>query len=923
MFNWYKTVGDLILQVPDFSLVLKNADRYWGHIHDDKNPEEDPEPLADHLKLVNSYFGTLAKSHGLDGVIDGLIFDFVAANFQPENQKWVGDYIKKLFVLTAVFHDYGKVNDNFQVERLKNKRFRSIPNHALTYFHSGLGAYFYIAVHLQEIRSFAFSKKSEILTLNRVVLWLSYPIFRHHSPFLSEPLAHGFFSDTEINASQKFIDRYVFDIEPLFATEVIKHKFLNADLIPNAYEKTSVDFELFALIKLNFSMLTASDYLATHEYASGQKTVDLGVFGDRKRMQEIIQNMRSSVPHNKQLFEDFDLFVSNRENLNEASNLNLNRLRTEMAVELIQTMRQHTDKRLFYIEAPTGGGKTNLSMIAAIELLESNPELTKIYYVFPFTTLITQTYQALEDTLGLKKSELVELHSKAEFASKREAQLDGEFGDKKADYIDNLFALYPVTVLSHVKFFDVLKTNGKETNYLLHRLANSVVIIDELQSFNPDIWDKMLYFICQYAKYFNIRFVLMSATLPKIGDLEIASLKDSKFTYLLPNAKAYLQNANFAKRVKFNFELFDKEDIQLEELANVVIEKSLDYAKVHGSVFTIIEFIYKKSASEFYSLMQELPNDFDTIFVLSGTILEPRRRHIIDYLKCKENRSKNVLLITTQVVEAGVDIDMDLGFKNVSLIDSDEQLAGRVNRNAKKATCEVYLFRKDDASKLYVKDRRYKVTRKQISRTDYEQILNDKDFDRLYKLVMAQIDDGNRKTIVENFNNDYLLKGIKRLNFEKIDKDFKIINQQNESVYVPINVPIEAFGKAIFSLGELQFLEQFGVEPREGQLDGRLVWKNAYEKLIYNSIDLKKRGIRFDMKQVIEFKTLQSIMSKFTFSLFAHAKVIPDLMSQGFLVEKYGYKLLTQDGLTAKLPVYSLEQGLNEDALKTTENYFL
>ena len=67
------------------------------------------------------------------------------------------------------------------------------------------------------------------------------------------------------------------------------------------------------------------------------------------------------------------------------------------------------------------------------------------------------------------------------------------------------------------------------------------------------------------------------------------------------------------------------------------------------------------------------------------------------------------MLITTQVVEAGVDIDMDLGFKNISLIDSDEQLAGRVNRNACKVGCEVYLFRLDNASVLYGKDKRYQM----------------------------------------------------------------------------------------------------------------------------------------------------------------------------------------------------------------------
>ena len=844
MSNSYKTVKELVEKIPPLSEILKEADTYWGHIHDEKSPEEDPEPLADHLKLVNGYVAKLVEAHGLDSVIDGLIGDFVAANIQPDNQQRIGEYVKKLFVNTAAFHDYGKVNDNFQFERLKNKRFRSIPNHVLQYFHSGLGAYFFIIVHLQEIKGLEIKKKSEWLFLNRLVLWLSYPIFKHHSPFLSEPLAHGFFPDETINASKKFIDRYLFEIEPLFSEQLITSKFLNAELIPKAYDADSMNwFPLFALIKLNFSLLTASDYLATHEYSSTMPTTDFGVFDDRTRVVDIVEAMRTTQSHNKALFDTLDSFVSERKTLIERSKANLNKLRTEMAAELIREIRQNTDKRLFYIEAPTGGGKTNLSMIAATELLAANPKLSKIFYVFPFTTLITQTFQALKETLKLTVKELVELHSKAEFASKEaqdEANEDGKYGNKKKDYIDNHFALYPVTVLSHVKFFDVLKTNGKETNYLLHRLANSVVIIDELQSYNPDIWDKMLYFISQYARYFNIRFVLMSATLPKISELDIALPDDTNFTYLLPNAKYYLRNANFAERVRFNFELFEHDEIDANTLADFVIQKSQAYANEHDSVFTIIEFIFKKSASEFHSIIQNpgLPHPFDEVFVLSGTVLEPRRRHIIEFLKDTKNRSKSVLLITTQVVEAGVDIDMDLGFKNVSLIDSDEQLAGRVNRNASKPACEVYLFKKDDASNLYKKDKRFQVTRSQISQDDYEQILREKDFDRLYKLVMAQIDEGNRKAMMVSFKSDYLPHGVGKLNFEKVNKEFKIIDQQNHSVYAPIKVPVAAYGKAIFSENELKFLENFGVTPQDGELDGKEVWEKAYQKLIWNSIDL-------------------------------------------------------------------------------------
>ena len=79
---------------------------------------------------------------------------------------------------------------------------------------------------------------------------------------------------------------------------------------------------------------------------------------------------------------------------------------------MITNVRRNRDKNLFYIEAPTGGGKTNVSMLAVAELLKDKT-LNKIFYVFPFTTLITQTYVSLKDVFGLKNDEIIELHSKA------------------------------------------------------------------------------------------------------------------------------------------------------------------------------------------------------------------------------------------------------------------------------------------------------------------------------------------------------------------------------------------------------------------------------------------------------------------------------------------------------------------------------
>ena len=162
---------------------------------------------------------------------------------------------------------------------------------------------------------------------------------------------------------------------------------------------------------------------------------------------------------------------------------------------------------LFFIEAPTGGGKTNLSILATAELLKIyEGQYNKVFYVFPFTTLITQTYAVVRDMFGLNEGEIIELHSKV--GLKPNTGEDDKYGSEQLNYINHLFVNFPFCLLSHIRFFDILKTNEKETNYLLHRLANSIVIIDELQSYNPLHWDKVIYFIRQYAEKFNIKFIL-------------------------------------------------------------------------------------------------------------------------------------------------------------------------------------------------------------------------------------------------------------------------------------------------------------------------------------------------------------------------------------------------------------------------------
>ncbi len=381
-------------------------------------------------------------------------------------------------------------------------------------------------------------------------------------------------------------------------------------------------------------------------------------------------------------------------------------------------------------------------------------------------------------------------------------------------------------------------------------------------------------------------------------------------------------NPNFAERVTFDFELLAEKDLTLERLAEVVIDKSSSYANKHEKVRTIVEFIYKKSASDFQQLLKDMNHPFDEVFVLSGTVLEPRRREIINFIKRTSLENINVLLITTQVVEAGVDIDMDLGFKNQSLLDSDEQLAGRVNRNASKKGSKVYSFYLDDAGMLYKNDHRFQET-KTINESVREKILAEKDFKFLYEKVFTRIDKINELNFADNFS-DYENE-LRKLRFDQVDRKFKIIDQENISVFVPLAIPILIDGAKpeindkILSDKEIEFLRQHGVFPNfENKIEGTEVWE-CYKKLIFQSMEDRRKKKGFDLKAKVHFKILQGIMSKFTFSLFAHSKVVTAVREYcSPESESYGFEHLLHHDL-----VYCYEEGLIADKLSATQNQFL
>jgi CRISPR-associated endonuclease/helicase Cas3 len=854
-----------LLKFSDFDIKLNIDSKYKAHLSNDKQKKES---LKEHIDLVFDYFLKLIEQNGLEVHLNSL-FEKSAYLFEAiESKEEFVNFVKYLFAKAIYWHDMGKMNPIFQKERMLNdidEKAKGLDSH-----HSLLGAYLYINHSLDELYANKLPDEEEIL--EAIIYLFGFLISKHHGVIYQ-------YKDLNFkNEFAAFLD--IFHIKTEHTKKLRDENRTFSSIFDHIENNEEV---LFLLSKSFFSLLIISDYYATAQFMNygnidGLAYNDFGLIDDEFRDKVYEEFYRDKFDKNgrqisfNQALKDIKNIDINFDKLEERSNGNLNILRNKLFLEVRENLRKNIDKRLFYIEAPTGAGKTNLSIMSAVEILQHNKSINKVFYVFPFTTLITQTYDSIKGLLNLDDSQIVQLHSKAKYNQKgkngkSEAELDGVYGDDKKIFLDNQFMNYPITLLSHVKFFNVLTGVSKDDNYIFHRLANSIVIIDEIQTYNPDLWSNIVYLLDSFAHKFNIKFIVMSATLPKIGD--ILNKPNSSFTSLVSNKQKYFSNPNFGERV-----IIESKPIKIKkpnEIWKKLLAESENYQKLQSNrtnvVRTIIEFITKKGADEFYKeAIKDGNKFFDEIFLLSGTILEPRRREIIDFLK--NTHDKNILLVTTQVVEAGVDIDMDIGFKEKSLIDSDEQLAGRINRNSSKKGNKLFLFEMENpkAKFVYRNDKRLEVC------ID-EDVLKTKNFDVYYEQVIKNLKELNDTPFLEGL--DSYIGHIKNLRFNEIH--IKIIDMESLSVFVPLNDEAER------------------------------IWEEYCEAIKSQDLDFIERKIKLEK--------LASSISKYTFSLADYENSGLQYLKK-YGDEKYGYLYLKDWNTVAdKKKLYDYKNGLETSVL--------
>ncbi|HBJ79688.1 MULTISPECIES: CRISPR-associated helicase Cas3' [Fusobacterium] len=783
---------------------VKDENKVLAHISDIKNPET----LLEHSDLVIKYFKKIYEDKNLK-----IIFDKLADKFWRENES-TKKFWNEMIVNIIYMHDIGKLNINFQIDKMKNKIFDRKHLYQ-SKRHSNLSARIYIDHFGNKVFKLYSEKKLDNKTALKCFIFIilnSYIISRHHSS--TKSLSEDFFNEIikdyeeykelfeEVNNYCPNLNFLIKESKNLF--RILKQLKLGEKEWNNSIEAedwNSIDYYIYT--KLLYSLLVSSDFYATSEYSSGKPIESLNLLTN---IDEYI-----SVFNNTDIYKGIKL---HQETGKIFSKDNINYYRSEMFLEAEQNLGKNIKENILFLEAPTGSGKTITSINLALKLLEKNRELNKIFYIFPFNTLVEQTNASLREIF---QGSFLEENISVINSITPIKEVENEDGRAQIDYerslLNRQFIHSPIVLTTHVHFFENLFGIDRESSFALPHLANSVVIMDEIQSYKNKIWKEIIIFLKKYAEILNIKIIIMSATLPNLSFLLNS---EAQIPSLVINKEKYYRNPIFKDRVSLDFSLLEKEyekEELFDQIEKIILEKYRD-KKV------VVEFIKKSSAFDFYKRLVEKNEDSkEDIFLITGDDNKAERKKIIK--EAKDKKRKSMILVATQVIEAGVDIDMDIGFKNISILDADEQFLGRINRSCKKKNCKVYFFKLDDGGKIYKSDVRIQ-DRFTLMNEEMREILKSKNFSEYYSKILEVLDDFSNKEDEENIEN-FRKNKVVQLNFEEINKRLKLITDEMKT-------------KMIF------FSRNIKIEGEE--IEGNKVWKEFKEVFLNNEIGYAERRVK-------------------------------------------------------------------------------
>lgn len=530
----------------------------------------------------------------------------------------------------------------------------------------------------------------------------------------------------------------------------------------------SQDFSLSVFIRMLYSCLVDADFL------------------DTERFMKNGQALRDSGESIETLFCKLQQHISKwLENEDETT---INGRRTEILKRCLEQGK--SPKGLFQLTVPTGGGKTVASLAFALQHAVKN-HMERVIYVIPYTSIIEQNAQVFQELLG--DDNVLENHSNVDYGESEEfksMQLAAENWDK------------PLVVTTNVQFFESLYANKSSKCRKLHNIANSVIIFDEAQMLPANYLKPCIQMMEELLQNYGVSIVLCTATQPTLQ-----SFFSEKWIA-----------RELCPRREEQFRFFER--VTYENMGIITEDGIVERLRQERQVLCIVNT--RKRAQRLYEQLQG-----ERVCHLSTSMYPAHRKRVLNEIgKRTKDKEKRCIVISTSLVEAGVDLDFVSVYRELAGVDSIIQAAGRCNRNGERRKEEsiVHIFQWEDKEHVPGQRQQIDTTKGLLAEGfDISQLHTITEyFQRLYHIKGESLD---MKKILEKFQNfDY--------QFATAAREFRLIEENTVTVYINREPEAQALLQEIREKGLTKSLMrkagQYCVNVYKGEEKQELLFEKMY-----------------------------------------------------------------------------------------------
>jgi CRISPR-associated endonuclease/helicase Cas3 len=472
---------------------------------------------------------------------------------------------------------------------------------------------------------------------------MEYCIAGHHTGLMDGGTDADNSDSPTLSGTLKRGNEYTGDSDySAYATEIEFATLTQEEITPPYNELCSAKdptelIERYAFFtKFVFSCLTDADFLDTEIFCN--KNVERGMSGDFEKALDKLNRELSDMPSDNPLRQA--------------------RSRIQQQAFDNSVNKSH----ISILDMPTGSGKTLCSLKLA---LESGKK--RIIYVIPYTSIIEQTANKFEKMFG---DVLPVLQHHSNYSYDGNTEEEKKTVEKLKRTCENWDA--PLIITTSVQFFQSIYHYKGSALRKLHNLRDSVIVFDEIHLIPTELLRPCLKAVGYITKYLNSEALFLSATMPDYSKLFDKFLPDVNYNKLVTD--------------RTNFKYFKK--CEYKDMGKTTLETIAENASRCKNALIVVNA--KKTAAELYNLVQ------GEKYHLSANMTPAHRSRVIEVVRNKLENGEHITVVSTSLVEAGVDLDFNTVFRQLSGLDSILQAGGRCNREGKDDKGYVYVFDIDE-----------------------------------------------------------------------------------------------------------------------------------------------------------------------------------------------------------------------------------